>query len=112
MFEMLDRQTTPTGSQKMIIAAATIGNTLEFFDYLLIGFVLAFLTGSWKLTFGQGADRRIEQPPEARQALPPIPTAFLYPGCWLPMAGVVYCFSGLESKGKSIGRIDRELATA
>src|SRR5213075_1306387 len=28
---------------------------LEFFDYFLIAFVLAFLIGPWKLTFGQSA---------------------------------------------------------
>jgi len=55
MFELLDRQTTLTGNQKKIIAAAVIGDALEFFDYFLIGFVLAFLIGPWKLTFNQFA---------------------------------------------------------
>jgi MFS transporter, putative metabolite:H+ symporter len=55
MFEILDRQTRLTGNQKKIIAAAVIGDALEFFDYFLIGFVLAFLIGPWKLTFGQSA---------------------------------------------------------
>ena len=55
MFEILDRQTTLTGNQKKIIAAAVIGDALEFFDYFLIGFVLAFVIGPWKLTFGQSA---------------------------------------------------------
>ena len=32
-----------------------IGDALEFFDYFLIGFVLAFIIGPWKLTFGQSA---------------------------------------------------------
>ena len=41
--------------------------------------------------------------------LPQIPTAFLYLGCWFLMAGVVYYFFGLETKGKSIEQIDREL---
>jgi MFS transporter, putative metabolite:H+ symporter len=31
------------------------GDALEFVDYFLIGFVLAFLIGPWKLTFGQSA---------------------------------------------------------
>ena len=44
--------------------------------------------------------------------LPQIPTAFLYLGCWFLMAGVVYYFFGLETKGKSIDQIDRELAAA
>ncbi|WP_428671056.1 MFS transporter [Reyranella sp.] len=55
MFEVLDRQTRLTGNQKKILAAAIIGDALEFFDYFLIGFVLAFLIGPWKLTFGQSA---------------------------------------------------------
>ncbi len=55
MFEILDRQTRLTGNQKKILGAAIIGDALEFFDYFLIGFVLAFLIGPWKLTFGQSA---------------------------------------------------------
>jgi putative MFS transporter len=55
MFDVLDRQTALTGNQKKILAAAIIGDALEFFDYFLIAFVLAFLIGPWKLTFGQSA---------------------------------------------------------
>jgi putative MFS transporter len=55
MFEILDRRTSLTGNQIRILAAAIIGDALEFFDYFLIGFVLAFLIGPWKLTFGQSA---------------------------------------------------------
>jgi MFS transporter, putative metabolite:H+ symporter len=55
MFEVLDQQTRLTGNQKKIVAAAIIGDALEFFDYFLIGFVLAFVIGPWKLTFGQSA---------------------------------------------------------
>jgi putative MFS transporter len=55
MFEILDRQKRLTGNQIRILAAAIIGDALEFFDYFLIGFVLAFLIGPWKLTFGQSA---------------------------------------------------------
>src|SRR6201746_1975736 len=55
MFEILDRQTRLTANQIKILAAAIIGDALEFFDYFLIGFVLAFLIGPWKLTFGQSA---------------------------------------------------------
>jgi MFS transporter, putative metabolite:H+ symporter len=55
MFEILDRRTTLTGNQLKILVAAIIGDALEFFDYFLIGFVLAFLIGPWKLTFGQSA---------------------------------------------------------
>src|SRR5580698_10166305 len=55
MFEMLDRRTSLTGNQIKILIAAILGDGLEFFDYFLIGFVLAFLIGPWKLTFGQSA---------------------------------------------------------
>src|SRR3981189_2544291 len=53
MFEILDRRTRLTGNQIKILSAAIIGDALEFFDYFLIGFVLAFLIGPWKLTFGE-----------------------------------------------------------
>src|SRR5438309_564245 len=52
MFEILDRRTSLTRNQIKILTAAIIGDALEFFDYFLIGFVLAFLIGPWKLTFG------------------------------------------------------------
>jgi putative MFS transporter len=55
MFEELDRQPSLTTNQKKIIAAAILGDMLEFFDYFLIGFVLAFVVGPWGLTFGQSA---------------------------------------------------------
>src|SRR5712691_8652722 len=43
MFEILDRRTSLTGNQIKILGAA------------IIGFVLAFRIGPWKLTFGQSA---------------------------------------------------------
>ena len=55
MFNVLNRQTKITGNQKRIIAAAIIGDMLEFFDYFIMGFVLAFIVGPWHLTFGQSA---------------------------------------------------------
>ena len=42
--------------------------------------------------------------------LPEIPLAFVYLGCWFLMAGAVYYFLGIETRGKSIEQIDRELA--
>ena len=42
--------------------------------------------------------------------LPEIPLAFLYLGCWFLMAGTVYYFFGIETRGTSIEDIDRELA--
>jgi MFS transporter, putative metabolite:H+ symporter len=51
MFAMLERQQRLTGNQRRIILAAILGNMLEFFDYFLIGFVLAFVVGPWGLTY-------------------------------------------------------------
>jgi putative MFS transporter len=53
MFDRLDRAKRLTVNQCKIIAAAIIGDMLEFFDYYLIGFVLAFIIKPWHLTFGQ-----------------------------------------------------------
>src|SRR5258708_12235137 len=55
MLELPDKQTKLTGNQYRIIAAAILGDMLEFFDYFLIGFVLAFIIKPWQLTFGQSA---------------------------------------------------------
>jgi putative MFS transporter len=55
MFERLDQARSLTGNQIKIVAAAIIGDMLEFFDYFLIGFVLAFVIKPWGLTFGQSA---------------------------------------------------------
>src|SRR3954451_7732903 len=55
MFEILDRRTIQTRKQVKILTETIIGDALEFFDYFQIGFVLAFLIGPWKLTFGQSA---------------------------------------------------------
>jgi putative MFS transporter len=55
MFERLDDAKSLTGNQLKIIVAAIVGDMLEFFDYFLIGFVLAFIVKPWQLTFGQSA---------------------------------------------------------
>src|ERR1700726_1504089 len=55
MFERLEETRTLTANQWRIIVAAILGDMLEFFDYFLIGFVLAFIVGPWELTFGQSA---------------------------------------------------------
>ena len=55
MFEILDRQQTLTWNQRKIVFAAILGDMLDFFDYYLIGFVLAFIVGPWKLTYGESA---------------------------------------------------------
>jgi len=53
MLEHLERQQSLTTNQWKIFAAAMIGDMLDFFDFYLIGFVLAFIIGGWHLTFGQ-----------------------------------------------------------
>ena len=55
LFNRLDQAKSLTSNQIKIIAAAIIGDMLEFFDYFLIGFVLAFIIKPWNLTFGQSA---------------------------------------------------------
>ncbi|HVC61166.1 MAG TPA: MFS transporter [Acetobacteraceae bacterium] len=53
MLELLDRQQKLTANQWKIAFAATIGDMLDFFDFFLIGFVLAFIVNGWHLTYGQ-----------------------------------------------------------
>src|SRR6202049_1753925 len=55
MFERLDAAQSLTANQWRIVAAAILGDMLEFFDYFLIGFVLAFIIGAWQLAVGQWA---------------------------------------------------------
>ena len=42
-------------NQWKIIATANIGDMLVFFDFFLIGYVLAFILKEWQLTYGQSA---------------------------------------------------------
>lgn len=51
MLEQLERQDTLTLNQWKIALAATLGDMLDFFDFLLIGFVLAFIVRGWNLTY-------------------------------------------------------------
>ena len=53
MLEKLDAQHKLTANQWKIAFAATIGDMLDFFDFGLIAFVLAFIVKDWHLTFGQ-----------------------------------------------------------
>ncbi len=55
MFERLDQAKRLTSNQLKIVGAAIAGDMLEFFDYYLIGFVLAFIVKPWHLTFGQSS---------------------------------------------------------
>lgn len=55
MLELLEKQVRLTSNQWKIIVAAILGDMLDFFDYYLIGFVLAFVIKGWHLTYGQSA---------------------------------------------------------
>src|SRR3984893_2395300 len=53
MLQLLEQQQKLTRNQWLIAGAATLGDMLDFFDFFLIGFVLAIIVGPWHLTFGQ-----------------------------------------------------------
>src|SRR5580700_618464 len=54
MFEQMDRARL-TGNQVRILITAILATVLEFYSFYLVGFVLAIIAGSWKLTYGQSA---------------------------------------------------------
>ena len=51
----LERQKKLTASQWKIIATANLGDMLDFFDFFLIGYVLAFIFKEWQLTYAESA---------------------------------------------------------
>src|SRR5436309_13395080 len=53
MLELLERQKKLTPNQWKIAGAATLGDMLDFFDFYLISFVLAYVVNNWHLTYGQ-----------------------------------------------------------
>ena len=55
MLERLERQEKLTANQWKIIATANVGDMLDFFDFFLIGYVLAFILKDWQITYGQSA---------------------------------------------------------
>src|SRR5689334_17562473 len=55
MLERLEQQKTLTLNQWKIILTANLGDMLDFFDFFLIGYVLAFILKDWQLTYGQSA---------------------------------------------------------
>src|SRR5215831_2014326 len=55
MLERLEQQKKLTANQWKIIATAGVGDMLDFFDFFLIGYVLAFILKEWHLTYGQSA---------------------------------------------------------
>src|SRR5580700_4786478 len=54
MFEQMDRARL-TGNQVRILITAILATVLEFYSFYLVGFVLAIIAGSWKLSYGQSA---------------------------------------------------------
>ena len=54
LLSRLDDSKLKTNHYKVIVAGI-LGCMLEFFDYFLIGFVLAFIIVPWKLTFAQAS---------------------------------------------------------
>jgi len=55
MLEFLDRQQSMTANQWKIFGAGVFAVMLDFFDFFLISFVLAFFVGTWHLTYGASA---------------------------------------------------------
>ena len=55
MLALLDRQTRLTANQWKIFTACLFTLMLDFFDFFLIGFVLAFFVKDWDLTYGQSS---------------------------------------------------------
>ena len=53
MLELLERQQSLTINQWKIFTACLFSIVIDFFDFALIGFVLAFFVKDWHLTFGQ-----------------------------------------------------------
>lgn len=48
-------QTPLTKRQRALVGAAVVSNTVEFFDFFIVGFILSMIAGPWGLTFGESA---------------------------------------------------------
>ena len=55
MIELLERQKKLTANQWKLIITGNLADLLDFFDFFLIGYVLAFITKEWQLTYWEGA---------------------------------------------------------
>ncbi len=53
MLDLLEKQNSLTINQWKIFTACLFSIVIDFFDFALIGFVLAFFVKDWHLTFGQ-----------------------------------------------------------
>src|SRR6266700_3108485 len=55
MIELLEQQEKLTANQWKLIVTGNLADLLDFFDFFLIGYVLAFINQEWQLTYWQGA---------------------------------------------------------
>jgi MFS transporter, putative metabolite:H+ symporter len=55
MLDCLEMQAGLTKNQYRLIAMAILCSLLEFYDFFMVGYVLAFVVGPWQLTYGQSA---------------------------------------------------------
>ena len=53
--QALDRRSSLTKNQWLVVGTASIGSMLEFWDQYLIAFILAFVIRPWNLSFGTTA---------------------------------------------------------
>ncbi|SFS11322.1 MFS transporter, putative metabolite:H+ symporter [Agrococcus baldri] len=44
-----------TKRQRALVGAAVVSNTVEFFDFFIVGFILSIIAEPWGLTFGESA---------------------------------------------------------
>jgi MFS transporter, putative metabolite:H+ symporter len=65
MFEYLEHQKNQTLNRWKIIATANLGDTLDFFDFFLLRYVLAFILKEWQATYGQSAGYCCGSPPSS-----------------------------------------------
>ena len=86
MLEHLERQTSLTNNQRKIVFAAILGDMLDFFDFFLIGYALAFIVGHWKLTFLESGTILLAA------GIGAIPGAFFWGG-WPTASGGARCLS-------------------
>src|ERR1700681_4755166 len=55
MLERLEQQRRLTSNQWKLIITGNLADLLGVFDFFLIGYVLAFISKEWQLTYWQGA---------------------------------------------------------
>jgi hypothetical protein len=68
MLERLEQQRRLTSNQWKLIITGNLADLLDFFDFFLIGYVLAFITKEWQLTYWTaraGIDSQRERPNQA-----------------------------------------------